>query len=555
MSGKARILAYVCALSFVVAVVAGPAEGRMFPRPVPAASRLCVVDLREASMEVRLAAVTLQGQLNRRVPASIYALHGAADLFWLTQMTRRGYVHAYDTLSPDEFFARYADAVSRVLLYDPAVPASINAATMLAALDGGVVTAPGIALKALETCPKEDLRGRWGSDAEVFRWALDTLWPRMNHRLLAVYHPTATAHVLRDYLVQNRVFTFWVTKPGAPGHEEQRALLCRTLEAAPANIPVLGFWYSGVDEGLNEYTGLGLAGEYGKWTVVSDWCANLSLLAGVRAQCAEAVKAYERRLAHPAAPPGPKRVYVCVDVVESGDAPCYLQNRQYVVWRDPARGTIPINWSMAPAAFELMPSIAEYYYREATPNDRLYLSISGAAYTHPYRSFNGKTKRPESAWRAYLRETARAMRRMHSAEVGLYTDSWKPFDRAACDEITRRFAENLPALRTLVLGMGRDADRTADNGNYVLGQPPVLITHILTRWPVDYASRTREQNVQWLVDELRANTPATRPAFMSIMALSWAYAPSDIAEVFARLDPEYVPLTLPQFTARMLPPQ
>ena len=37
--------------------------------------------------------------------------------------------------------------------------------------------------------------------------------------------------------------------------------------------------------------------------------------------------------------------------------------------------------------------------------------------------------------------------------------------------------------------------------------------------------------------------------FMNVMALSWAYNPKDIAEVLNRLGDDYVPLTLPQFSA------
>lgn len=111
-----------------------------------------------------------------------------------------------------------------------------------------------------------------------------------------------------------------------------------------------------------------------------------------------------------------------------------------------------------------------------------------------------------------------------------------------------RFAEGVTGVRTLVLGMGRDEGVDALNGNYVLGKTDVLVSHILTRWPVDYARRTREENVAWLVDDIRAHTPVQRPAFMHVMALSWAYRPGEMAEVRKRLGDGYVPVTLPEFS-------
>lgn len=57
--------------------------------------------------------------------------------------------------------------------------------------------------------------------------------------------------------------------------------------------------------------------------------------------------------------------------------------------------------------------------------------------------------------------------------------------------------------RTLILGMGRDDGRDINNGNYHLGNN-TLVSHILTRWPKNYADNTREQNIEWLVADLSA---------------------------------------------------
>lgn len=496
---------------------------------------------------------TLQGMVNRGTETRLWLRLAPCDEFWLAELIRKQYVEKAVPLSAAEALEKYAESFRSAVVYDPAIPASINVATMIASLENGIVIAPD-RVDDIQKLGKEieDLRGRWKSNVKAYRWAFETLWPRMNHRVLACYHPSATAHHLRDYLVRNRVFHFWVTsREKADGvvadHAAEAAFLKELLSKTPVGIPVIGFWFSGMDSGVDEYPGVGLAGEYGKITVVCDWATNLSLLSGVRVDLGEVVRQYRERLEKKAQAMVQDRVYIAYDIVESGDSPSYLETRQQEVWKDPKRGTLPINWSMGPAIFDLAPPIAAYYYEQATPKDYLYPAISGAGYCHPYRSLMKRCPEPEMAWREYLTRTAYDLHRMGGNELGLYTDAWTKFDRAKKDPVTLRFIRGILGVKMLVLGMGRDEGMTAENGNYMLGAPPALVSHILTRWPIDYAKKTREENIQWLVEDIRAHTPATRPAFVQVMALSWVYGPSEIAEVQQRLGEDYVPVTLPEY--------
>ena len=109
-----------------------------------------------------------------------------------------------------------------------------------------------------------------------------------------------------------------------------------------------------------------------------------------------------------------------------------------------------------------------------------------------------------------------------------------------------RFIEAIPELQELVLGMGRDGELTADDGNYTLEDRGVLVSHILTRWPVDFPNKTHEENVDWLLNDIRTHTGTQRPAFMNVMALSWTFNPSGTAEVYEKLGDDYVPVTTKQ---------
>jgi hypothetical protein len=531
-------------------LVSGADRGyALFAPGPPTAEALDVVDVRPLTEEQRLPLIVLQGLVNRGPRAHVWLLHAPWDEFWLGQLRERHYVREVLPLTPEEFLSRHQTRYRGVIIYDPSVPASLNVATMMASLEDSLVASPEVAAGLPAAKPRTDLRGRWSSDAEAYAWALEQLWPRMDHSVLALYHHGGLGHMLRDYLVQRRVFTMWVTGADPQRQAAERQVLERLYADSPDCIPVLGFPYSGMDVGLDEYPGVGLGGEYGKITVPCDFAGNVSLLSGVPADVDAARQAYLGRGERPRPALRSDKVYLALCIVESGDAASYLVNRQYQIWQDPARGQVPVNWCIGPSIAELMPPVAEHYLREATPLDHLFCALSGAGYVHPYRSFLTRTGDPEAAWRHYLGQTARLMGRMGLRDLGLYTDAWRPFDRAAMDPTTMRFAEGIPGLETLLLGMGRDEAVPPDDAIYALGREGVTVSHILTRWPVDGLKRSREDEIRWLAEDIRAHTPTERPAFMSAMALSWTHDPSSLLALTRELGDEYVPVLLPEMVS------
>lgn len=524
----------------------------LFPPAPPPAARPGVVDLAAAPLDRRLAITTLQGRVNSGSEASLYLLAAPWDQFWLDRLVVTGAIEGFDRLSFEEAFDRFGSAYRVVVVYDPDVPATLNVATMVAAVESGIVA--GAADLAFLGANRSviDLRGRFHTNAEAYRWALQELWPRLSHRVIAAYHPSATSHMLRDYLVAQRVFTMWVTSEQCSdrrvaSYSDERAVFEELLRVSPENIPLIGFVSSGPDPGLTEYDGVGLAGEYGKFSVVCDFMSNSSFLSGVPTDLSRSLSSYWARHRRPRPALDPTKVYLALCIVESGDAPGYWQNRQYEVWGDPRQGLVPINWSVGPAVYELLPPVFEHFVERAGLLDHFYTAISGAGYVHPYRSFLTRTADPERAWARYLQLTAQSMAFLGSAELGLYTDAWRPYDRSIQDLTTRRFTERLPDLRVLVMGMGRDEGLDESSATYLFPSTGVLVTHVLTRWPYDHLERSREANIAWLEEDIRRQTPATRPAFMTVMALSWSHDAGTLTELLERLGPDYVPVLLPEF--------
>ena len=527
-------------------------NARLFPAGPPPAGKIDVVDLVYEPADTKLAAITLQGQVHRGPRSRIYVLSAPWDAIWLNEIQGLGYLPNTRAVSVDGLFARYSASYERVVVYDPALLATINIATMLAARNKGIVVAPGDIARFGAGKLVEDLRGRWVRNVDAYQWAFDNLWPDMDQSVLACVHPTGTSHLSRDYLVGNDLFPFWVTnelfEDGVKSSFDlEKAFAEQLFQATDSNVPVMGFWYSGLDPGLDEYRGVGLAGEYGKLTVATSFGSNFSLLSGIEVDFDSVISDYRQRTRSEPPALDPEKIYLAFNVVESGDAPSYWQFRQHDVWSDPVRGQVPIGWGMGVSALELVPPIMEWFFTRATDMDHFYPAISGGAYIHPYRDFATRRPDTEFSWRRYLRLSERAMQTLQAQEMGLYTDAWLPFDRSRQDPVTLRFTEGIRGLDTLLLGMGRDEGMNAQNGHYDLGSQGTHVAHVLTRWDHAWASNTREQNIQWLVDEISAQVPAQRPAFLPCMALSWAYGPSELVEVLSRLGSEYVAVSVPHF--------
>ena len=77
--------------------------------------------------------------------------------------------------------------------------------------------------------------------------------------------------------------------------------------------------------------------------------------------------------------PGSEELQVAF-VMTEGDNPFFVINQMRKNWEDPAHGKIPIGWTIAPRMLDLAPSVLQYYYATAGPNDYFLAGASGAAY-------------------------------------------------------------------------------------------------------------------------------------------------------------------------------
>ncbi|NPV47784.1 MAG: hypothetical protein HPY69_12550 [Armatimonadetes bacterium] len=496
----------------------------VFPRSGPPAEELLIADLRSERQDMRLLMYCLQGLVNRSQPR-LYCISHDMDAFWLEQMTQRGFVARTKPMAqPRDLLQQFRDVYQGLIITDPALPASKNVATMLASVRDGLAVSPRLA-RELDLPVLEDLRGRWTTSAEAYRWAFDHLWPELNHFVVACSWPDHLG--LRDYLVQHKVFIFWLSGPldGARKYASPDAevrLMEELLAQMPANIPVMSYPWAGKDVGIGEGPGVSLFAEFGKYLVGSIDTTNLSVHSGLR------LPEPRQQPAPPAPALDPTKVYLSVIISDGDNLPVLKVNNFPQLWQDPLRGQFPIGWTLCPAAHVLLPDLVDYYFRTATPQDAFLGAVSGVGYTYP--DLYGKRFRDGDRQRVYdgfLDQTAEYMRRSDLRELWIMN--------ATRPEVIARFAERIPELDALFPDYGRRVLSGAEATHATARNVPVF--HAIGRWA---EGLKREQQIANLVAEIQEMTPRQRPAFLHFFVLNWFADLPLLQEVLQRLGPDYV---------------
>lgn len=531
----------------------------VFPRtrgPLP--EHLVVYDCSHDSDEVRRLVAALQGLVNRRSPR-IYLLNPTNppgyDEVWLRYMQEKGYTGAEERVAAwQELLFRFRDEIEGIIVYDENPPGAVNAAFMLAGLRNGLPATPELA-EASRLPVLMDLRGRWQRSVNAYRFVRDTYWDHMSHRVLSWIYPISGNACARDYMVAFNVFSFWVSSyaDAEPGSEpfEEEAFLNELLADTPGNVPVMGWPMHGDHKGIPEYTGVRWLSEYGKFVPGTEFCTNLTIHSAIHPD----ENAIRWQRPPNAAPPELQRdrVYLSVNILDSGDALWYWQLYQRKIWADATRGSVPIGWSMNVALSDTQPLVLQWYCEHATPNDSFFAAISGLGYMNtPVYASRFRAEDRERIWREYVEQTDRYCQRIGLDGVELYNGGWSEHTPPSPDTF-QRFTRGMKHLDYILADLGRHECTGPETANELVDGTAVF--HTLTRFQAwsSSAEVIRDDMAKandWLLQEITTNTPKTRPGFMSAMAISWYYYPAWIKDLKEKLPSQYV-LVSPPDLARL----
>ena len=499
-----------------------------------APQHLDIYHINAAPRVVQFTVATLVGLINRPQPR-VYLTSRGDDAYWLDAALSSIPRDVSPLAGEDilhKLLSNYRSLVQGLIIYDPALSDSINVATMLAGQRDAIIVAPEQA-QALQGEPYNlailaDLRVyKWTHRLQAYRWAKDNLLSAATPRLVAGLDPAITVG-LRPFLVATRAFIYWLDPLDflpdfTAGLLSERCLMRRILNAYAPGTGHFG-WF------VQEGAGVILTSHAALPVFASDYFSNLEVWASV-----------PQVVASRPAPQQAARVveagksYISFTLSE-GDNLQYMQERFLHLWRDPARGTLPIGWPIAPILLQAAPTMLEYYTRTATPNDEFIAGPSGIGYMYP-------SSWPREQLAAFLEASGRLIQQLNLTSL---------------EVLESNFGQSLALfLRALLKGSGMALiDRTLQQ-RYAQELRPYGVRGILSGGGQDRASysvfsgvpvyqnlgiATSVNEAVSMIKEGAAGYTG-RPILLNIYMLAWKMTPSDLKQVAEQLGSDYEVVT------------
>ena len=323
--------------------------------------------------------LSLQGLANRHTP-QLYIVHPPEFQWEITGplcsfYERKHGVKFTEIKTADEALTHFSKSAQGYVIWDPAVPATMNVAFTIAGLDDALVVTTALIPLVEQHGLKliDDLRGRYTgqTDAQIYTDAVARYWSRCTHdsiMLMGGHVGAVRIPGMADWGVRQKMFFHDLSAD--PKHAEELALEKKLLAAlAPGSI-VFG-WHSYGKDTEEQHTTL-LSG-YGLKMEGLHSLPNLSF------NCQFGFTPGFKFTNHH---------HVALDAQLKAEPKVYLAFVQsdsigIGVWTKPGRGQIPFAWQVTMNWAKFSPAALEYFHESATPNDYFIGGLSGPGYMYP----------------------------------------------------------------------------------------------------------------------------------------------------------------------------
>ncbi|MGO8719886.1 MAG: GxGYxYP domain-containing protein [Acidobacteriaceae bacterium] len=516
------------------------------PKSAPPAKTLFAFrmgDVTTRAWDLELTLSCLQGIVNRSQPR-LYLIHDRYDELWLEWLQERGDVKNVRWIGIGEVFERFLPEVDRMFVTDPAVPASVNVATMLAAVHGGLVVTPDFADQfnlPMGRSPDSSEMGMdlhafgWKKDVDAYRWAYREIGDQLSQQAVAILDPHETA--LRDYLVEFKIPILWISgrddseRSPAASPTEDKEFARQMMMRWPPNIPCLGWPSSGYKQGgIGEGPGVQLASQCAKFTVCTAYdgfsptVGNLSVHSGTTATLKQST---QQTVLHR------DKVYYAF-IRSDGDGWNFQRQYYRKLFDDPKHGTVPIGWQIGPTVIDGQPDILDYYYKHARPGDYFVNALSGVGYIHEddYAE-NYPPEQREKIWREYIDLSERYLARLDSRILAVYSEM-KP-------ERMDMFA-GMRGVKGIFANYSRSHETTLANQTSTVDGIPWFRAVNDSPGSFTFTPWARQSAVDFMVDNIRRWTPPARPAFLYVFLANWLTEMGMAQTIAQQLGNNYVPV-------------
>lgn len=487
-----------------------------------------VFDVSRMSLAKRNLFISAQGLINSASnDTMLYLLHRNHDTFWLEWMTENGYIDSYRKIeSGRELLKTFG--LNKAILLDPKISASLNIATTLAGIKGLLIANDNRIVEEFGLEVVEDFRGRWKTNVEAYKWLLDNYWDKIDKTVLAFIDSSSHVSLPRDYLVANKVFTFWISGPvdsSRPGADQQAEYqyISDVLAKFPVNIPVLGFPYHGFGIGIGEPGGLPLLSAYGKFLVPSDYVSNMSVFTNfpVFKTDKPATGSRDVQLEN-------DKVYVSL-VMSDGDNICTWNDFFHNFWKRMGNRNFPVGWPMSPCLGDMNPVQAAYFYKVKKDIDSLGSAVSGVGYI-----FGKDYARKFGSRRQAVLDEFHSLTEKYMTRMGF---SWLHImgSGGSGSPVTGEYTKGLKKLDAMVVGYGKEIGVVdyATSNEYSNGVP------------VFYVVSSGGTQIKNRINDVNAVLPAERkgPVFAAVIIINWDSSPQDLSDFENKLPDNWVLVT------------
>ncbi|HYX49452.1 MAG TPA: hypothetical protein VE843_06905, partial [Ktedonobacteraceae bacterium] len=284
----------------------------------------------------------------------------------------------------------------------------------------------------------------WKNRIQAYTWAERNLLKNSATTLIAGLDPKISG-ALRSFLVATRTFIYWLDAGNCipdifNGFVSECGLMQRIFSEFPTGPIHLG-WF------INEPQGVKFTSKAAMPVLASDFFENLEVWSSVQTVVtgpalasaststsssalgsltspapglapSSSLGSLTSTSAEPSLSSSPQTEIVAASTpkayvsftISDGDNLQYDQHRMLALWKDPARGTLPIGWTISPSLVQTAPSLATYYMSTMSPNDELIAGPSGMGYMYP-------SEWPQTQLPAFLKYTGESMQAMKLALI------------------------------------------------------------------------------------------------------------------------------------------
>lgn len=349
---------------------------RLYPKVQTPTESLVVVNLAKDDIEGQVAAIGLQGIINRDSREKVYVMnsrckdnHGGWKIgptaqaqmgqFWLDRVLADipQQVLPLDTTRRNPAFRalveRYRDRIKGVVIYDPElVEATIEAATTIAAQTDALILSPSLyeQVKSYGFPVVEDLRGRFRSNIECLDWLMEHYFEGACHDVAFTWsHMTldfaeSWGAANKDYVVANRLFTYFldIRIPEECHYYEN------IVKRYPAGTQIMGW--------TDELKADKLFADYGYVMVPFISVENMTVMSSFPSVQGTPIepRAYEA---------DPNTTYVAMLVADGDNLLHTMIYEPYTIEESEHFGEIPLTWVINPGIVDLAPRVFTWYDR------------------------------------------------------------------------------------------------------------------------------------------------------------------------------------------------